>query len=90
MANQRKRMRQTREILRLRRECGLSYEKVAAALRMSKRTVQLYVERAEKAQLTWPLPETMDDEQLEQLLFRRFGFQRSVAVARSDQSGFPQ
>lgn len=80
-------MRQTREILRLRRECGLSYEKVAAALRMSKRTVQLYVERAEKAQLTWPLPETMDDEQL---LFRHFGFQRGVAVARSDQSGFPQ
>jgi len=69
MANRRKRMRQTREILRLRREKELSFDKIGAALRMSKRTVRLYVERSDKAQLTWPLPETMDDEQLERLLF---------------------
>lgn len=69
MANQRKRMRQIREILRLRREKELSFDKIASALRMSKRTVRLYVERADRARLTWPLPETMDDGQLEQLLF---------------------
>lgn len=62
-------MRQIREILRLRHEKGLSYERIHESLRMSKRTVQSYIERAEKANLAWPLPEIMDDEQLELLLF---------------------
>jgi len=36
---------------------------------MSRSTVQRYLERATAANLSWPLPESLDDQQLEQLLF---------------------
>ena len=62
-------MRQIREIMRLRKDKQLSYDKIGQALGMSKRTAIRYMDRAEKANLTWPIPETMDDEQLERLLF---------------------
>ena len=62
-------MRQIREIVRLRKDRKLSYDKIGQALGMSKRTAIRYMDRAEKANLTWPIPETMDDGQLERLLF---------------------
>ncbi len=70
MVRKRKEMRQLREILRLRHQMNLSYEQIDRSLRISKRTVKQYVDRANKAQLSWPIKDELDDNQLELLLFR--------------------
>ena len=70
MVRKRKEMRQIREILRLRHQMNLSYEQIGRSLRISKRTVKQYVDRANKAQLSWPIKDELDDNQLELLLFR--------------------
>jgi len=62
-------MRQIREVLRLHHEAHLSERQIAHGCRMSRSTVQRYLERAAAANLSWPLPEALDDTQLEQLLF---------------------
>ena len=38
---------------------------------ISKSCVEAYVKRAKAAGLGWPLPEELDDEQLERMLFKR-------------------
>ena len=58
-------MRKIREVLRLRLGEGLSHRKVAAALGLPTSTVTGYVQRAQIAGVTWPLPPDMDDEELE-------------------------
>ncbi len=60
-------MRKIREVLRLTQ--GLSWRRVAAAAGMPVTTVAEYVQRAAGAGLSWPLPEDMDDLQLEARLF---------------------
>ena len=67
----RKTMRKIKEILRLKFESGLSHERIAAATGVSKGAVTKYLQRAREAQLPWPLPADMDDDQLEALLFPR-------------------
>ena len=62
-------MRTIKEILRLRWEAGLSYQAIAVSCREGQTTVRDYVVRAEAAGLSWPLPEGMDEEALEQLWF---------------------
>jgi len=62
-------MRTIKEILRLRWEAGLSYQAIAVSCRKGQTTVRDYLLRAEAAGLSWPLPEGMDEEALEQLLF---------------------
>jgi transposase len=62
-------MRQIREVLRLHHEAHLSERQIAHGCRISRSTVQRYLERAAAANLGWPLPESLDDGQLEQLLF---------------------
>jgi len=62
-------MRQIREVLRLHHEAHLSERQIAHGCRISRRTVQRYLERAATANLEWPLPESLDDGQLEKLLF---------------------
>ena len=44
---------------------------IAHGCRISRSTVQRYLERAAAANLGWPLPEPLDDTQLERLLFSR-------------------
>ena len=61
MVRKRKEMRQIREILRLRHQMNLSYEQIGRSLRISKRTVKQYVDRANKAQLSWPIKDELDD-----------------------------
>ena len=63
MARKRIEMRQIREILRLRHKMNLSYEQIGRSLRISKRTVEQYIDRANKAQINWPIPEEIDDDQ---------------------------
>ena len=62
-------MRQITEVLRLHHEAKLSERQIARACQIGKGSVQRCLERAAAASLGWPLPEPMDDTQLERLLF---------------------
>ena len=62
-------MRKTKEILRLKYECGLSNRQVARSCKVSRRTVAEYIRRAEKIGITWPLPDRTDNPRLEEFLF---------------------
>jgi hypothetical protein len=62
-------MRQIREVLRLHHEAHLSERQIAHGCRVSRSSVQRYLERAAAANLSWPLPDSLDDTQLERLLF---------------------
>ncbi|MEM6533028.1 MAG: IS21 family transposase [Myxococcota bacterium] len=63
-------MRKIREILHLRWAVGLSQRQVAASVRVSQSTVHDMCARAKSAGLSWPLPEELGDEELEQQLYR--------------------
>ncbi|MCK9228857.1 MAG: hypothetical protein M0P30_13885 [Syntrophorhabdaceae bacterium] len=69
MANTRLSMRKTREILRICWGSGLSVRQAAKGCGVGRSTVKECLERAEKAGLTWPLPEEFDDARPEGLLF---------------------
>lgn len=62
-------MRKIKEVIRLRFEAKLSYERIAAATGVSKGAVTRYLQRARDAGLAWPLPAEIDDARLEALLF---------------------
>jgi transposase len=62
-------MRRIRDVLRLKLGQGLSERSIAASLGLSKGSVGSYTQRARHAGLTWPLPEGLDDDSLELLLF---------------------
>ena len=64
-------MRRTKEILRLRFESGLGLRQIARSLSISVGTVHDYLQRAEAAEVKWPLPEGWDDDRLEAVLFRQ-------------------
>ena len=69
MPRPRSAMRKVREVLRLTLGERLSRRQVAAALRMPPTTVTDYVARALAAGLSWPLPDDLDDAELEARLF---------------------
>lgn len=62
-------MRQIIEVLRLKYEAGLSHERIARACGLSKGVVGKYVNLAQAHDVTWPLPEDVDEVGLEALLF---------------------
>jgi len=62
-------MRQVHEVLRLKWASGLSDRQIAQRLGLSRPTVAAYVQRAQAAGLSWPLPEGLDEAALERLLF---------------------
>ncbi len=62
-------MRQIIEVLRLKYEAGLSHERIAQACGLSKGVVGKYVSLAKAHDVTWPLPEGVDEVRLEALLF---------------------
>jgi transposase len=69
MPGERLSMRKIREVLRLRFAQGLSQRAVAASLQLSSGAVNGYLGRARRAGIAWPLPDDLDDERLERLLF---------------------
>ncbi len=69
MPGERLSMRKIREVLRLRLGQRLPQRAVAQSLRLSQGTVNGYIARARRAGLGWPLPDGLDDAQLEALLF---------------------
>jgi hypothetical protein len=68
MPTERLSMRRIREVLRLRHQ-GLTERVIARTLGVSNGVAHGYVRRARLAWLAWPLPEGMDDDGLELLLF---------------------
>jgi transposase len=62
-------MRRIRDVLRLKLTKGMSDRAIATSLGLSKGSVNNYVTRARRAGLEWPLPEGLDDDSLELLLF---------------------
>ncbi|MDQ6783529.1 MAG: IS21 family transposase [Actinomycetota bacterium] len=62
-------MRKVRDALRLSLQEGLSLRQVAASLQIPFTTVGDHVRRAKAAGLSWPLPDDLDDDALEALLF---------------------
>ena len=65
-------MRRIRELLRLKFGGGGASDRVIAGhLGVARSTVQDYLARAAAAGLTWPLPEDLTDDLLEQRLFGR-------------------
>jgi transposase len=69
MTNRRLSMRKIKEVLRLNWENNLSARQIARSCDIARSTVQDYLNRAQIAGLTWPLPEELDDTALEHLLY---------------------
>jgi transposase len=62
-------MRKIREILRICWGGGLSARQAATSCGVGRTTIKEYLDRAERAGLSWPLPEDLDDAALENRLF---------------------
>ena len=62
-------MRKIKEVLRLHHEAGLSRRALSQVLNISYGSAVNYLNRAQQAGLTWPLPEDMDERTLGRLLF---------------------
>jgi transposase len=62
-------MRKIKEILRPCWQNGLSARQAAGSCGVGRTTIKEYLSRAEKAGLSWPLPEDLDEASLESLLF---------------------
>ena len=73
MSQERLSMRKIEEILRLKYEAGLTHRAIAQSCSVSPSTVSEYVTHAKAAGLSWPLPEELNAEQLEELLFPQRG-----------------
>jgi len=69
MPAKRKAMRKIKEVLRLKFQAGMSHERIAAAVGVSKGAVTNYVQRALAVGLGWPLDPEHDDAALETLLY---------------------
>jgi transposase len=62
-------MRKLREVLRLRNELKLGYQQIGRSCAIAVSTVHKYLKRAEKAGVSWPLPEDWDEARVEAALF---------------------
>ena len=62
-------MRQVIEILRLKYQLQLSVREISRSCGIASSTVNDYLQRAEGAQIPWPLPEGLGEAELEQKLF---------------------
>jgi len=63
-------MKKIREIIRLRFEHNLSYQKIAMSVNLSSSTVQECCNRVRAVNLTWPIEESLDDSALEKMLYK--------------------
>ena len=69
MAQERLTMRKVAEVLRLKWECRLSNRAIARSCSISHSTVAEYLQRAQEAGLSWPLPADLGEDTLYELLF---------------------
>ena len=68
-------MRKVREVLRLRHALGVSERQIAITTGVSRSTVGEYLRRAAIIDITWPVPEEIDDAELERRLFTAPSFE---------------
>ena len=61
-------MRKVREVLRLKHALGLSYRKISEATGVGKTQAAEYVRRAAVAGIAWPVPDDVDDAELDRRL----------------------
>ena len=64
-------MRKIRDVLRLRLSAGLSIRQIKSSTKVSVGAIQKLLVRAEELELTWPLPDDLDDTRLAQLFYPR-------------------
>lgn len=76
-------MRKISQALRL-RASGLSTRKIAASLNVGQSTISEYLKRAERAGLSWPLPDGIDEATLERRLFAPAGGKTRRGLAQPD------
>lgn len=76
-------MRKLKEVLRLKFDAGLSQRQIAAALNLSLGVVNKYLNAAQAASITWPLPEDLSEAQLRRKLFPP-GASAQAAYAQPD------
>ena len=69
MSKKRISMRKIKEVLRLKFEAGLTYDAISRSCNIGHTTVGEYLKRAQESGLRWPIPEDMDDNLLEKLLY---------------------
>jgi len=69
MANRRLPMRKTKEVLRLKYECGISEREIARSCHVSRSTVADYLRRATAAGINWAEASTLTEAELEKRLF---------------------
>ena len=69
MAFRRLSMRKIKEVLRLCWGNGLTARQAAKSLGVARSTLKDYLDRAERANLSWPIPEDLNEATLENLLF---------------------
>ncbi len=62
-------MRKIRDILRLRLAAGLPIRQINASTKVSIGAIQKLLTKAETLELTWPLPDDLDDNRLAQLFY---------------------
>ncbi len=62
-------MRKLKDVLRLKYEAGLSQRQIVRALHLSLGVVNKYLNAAQAAGITWPLPETFSEAQLRRSFF---------------------
>jgi len=62
-------MRKIREVFRLKFEYGISNRQIALSCNIARSTVGEYLFRFQQAALSWPVPQDIDDHQLEQMLY---------------------
>src|SRR5258707_15416504 len=62
-------MRKVRDVLRLKHTLGMSYRQISEATGVGKTVVGEYVRRAGVIGITWPVPEEIDEAELERRLF---------------------
>ena len=62
-------MRKVREVLRLKHTLGMSLRQISEATGVGKTVVGEFVRRASVIGITWPVPEAIDDAELERRLF---------------------
>ena len=74
-------MRKVREVLRLRHALGVSERQIAVTVGISRSTVGEYLRRAAVIGITWPVPEGMDDAEVERRLFTPPTFEETPARA---------
>jgi transposase len=72
-------MRKVREVLRPKHALGVSERQIANTVGVTRSTVGEYLRRAAVIGISWPMPEGMDDGELERRLFTPTTFDEKPA-----------